>query len=59
MLDESISFQEFHASDELLVSAKQVNEFVNDYASMFMILASMKAESKVVLGELPMVCEFP
>lgn len=35
-----------------------MNEFVKDDATMFMILASMKVESKVVLHELPVVCDF-
>lgn len=26
---------------------------------MFILLASMKAENKVVIGEFPMVCDFP
>ncbi|XP_050915425.1 uncharacterized protein LOC127130461 [Lathyrus oleraceus] len=54
----SVSFPEFDASDELFVSAKQVPEFVKDEAVVFMILASMKNESKAMIGELPMVCDF-
>lgn len=56
--DKTMTFPEFDASDELLVSAKQVDEFIMDDVGVFMILASMKAESKTVIGELPMVCEF-
>lgn len=53
------SFQEFDASDELFVSAKQVNEFMKEDALVFMILASMKAKRKYVIGELPVECDFP
>lgn len=53
-----MSFLEFDASDEVFVSAKLVDEFVKDDAIMFMILNSMKAESKVVIGELPVVGDF-
>lgn len=53
-----MSFLEFDANDELFVSDKQLNEFVKDAAAMFMILASIKEESKVVLGELPVVGDF-
>lgn len=35
-----------------------MNEFLKDDAIVFMILAFMKEESKVVLGELSMVCDF-
>ncbi|XP_050909775.1 uncharacterized protein LOC127123617 [Lathyrus oleraceus] len=38
---------EFNASDELLISAKIVNEFVKDDTSIFMILAYMKAENDI------------
>ncbi|XP_050896791.1 uncharacterized protein LOC127103587 [Lathyrus oleraceus] len=51
--------QEFDASDELFASAKQVEEFMKNDAEVFVILASMKAERKALIGELPMVCEFP
>lgn len=53
-----MSFSEFDASDELFVSTKQVDEFVKDHVEVFMLLYSMKAENKVVIRELPVVCEF-
>lgn len=37
----------------------QVDEFMKDEAEVFVILASMKAERKVVIDELHVVCEFP
>lgn len=40
------------------MSAKQVDDLVKDETKMFMILASMKVERKVVIGKLPMVCDF-
>lgn len=55
----SVSFLEFVASDELFLLAKQVGEFMKNGAKVFMILASMKAEIKTIIGELPMVCNFP
>ncbi|XP_050888957.1 uncharacterized protein LOC127094136 [Lathyrus oleraceus] len=57
--DKIVSFQEFDASDELFVSAKQVDGFVKDEVEVFTILVSMKARRKVVINELPVVCEFP
>lgn len=57
--DKTVSFPEFDASDELFVSSKQVDEFVKDNATVFMILASISAERKAMIGELPVVCDFP
>lgn len=54
----TVSFPKFDTSDELFVSAKLVNEFVKDNAATFMILASIKAETKAVLDGLPMVSDF-
>lgn len=48
--DKSTSFLEFDASDDLFVSAKQVHEFMKDEVVVFMILASVKAESKGLIG---------
>lgn len=53
-----MSFLELDASDELFMSAKKVDEFMKDDVVVFMILASMKAETKVVLDELPVVSEY-
>lgn len=44
---------------KLFMSAKQVNEFVKEDITMFMILASMKVETKVIYDELPVVSDFP
>ncbi|XP_050885333.1 uncharacterized protein LOC127089884 [Lathyrus oleraceus] len=45
--DKSLSFPKFDASDELFVSAKQVDEFMKDDVEVFMIIASMNAGNKV------------
>lgn len=39
--------------------AKQVDESMKDEGEVFIILASMKDESKVVINELPKMCDFP
>ncbi|XP_050915008.1 uncharacterized protein LOC127129952 [Lathyrus oleraceus] len=57
--DKTVSIPEFDAINELFVSAKEGNEFVKDDVAMFRILASMKAERKDVLGEFPVVFDFP
>lgn len=58
VFDKSGSFPKFDVSDELFVSAKQVDVFMKDEAELFMILASMRDERKFVIDELTMVCDF-
>ncbi|XP_050909527.1 uncharacterized protein LOC127123344 [Lathyrus oleraceus] len=55
--DKTLSFLELDASDELFVYVKQVDRLMKDDASVFLILAYMKAESNVVIDEL-LVVEF-
>lgn len=55
--DKSMSFPEFAASDELLVYAKQVDEFMKDKGEVFMILPYMKDKRKDAIGELHVVCD--
>lgn len=57
--DKRVSFLEFEASDELFVYAKLVDELVKDKAELFMLLASMKDESKAAVDELHAMCYFP
>ncbi|XP_050918753.1 uncharacterized protein LOC127136205 [Lathyrus oleraceus] len=57
--NKTVSFPEFDACDDLFVFAKQVDEFEKDDIALFMILASMKDESKVVIGEFLVACDFP
>lgn len=54
-----MSFPDLDTSDELFVFTKQVGEFMKDDTKVFMILASMKDESKVMIGEFSIVCDFP
>ncbi|XP_050896089.1 uncharacterized protein LOC127102801 [Lathyrus oleraceus] len=55
----TVSFPEFYNSDDLFVSAKQVNEFVKEDVAVFMILAFMNEETKSVLVELHVVSHIP
>lgn len=55
----TVSFPYSDSSVELFVSAKQVNEFVKDDVVLFVILASMKVETKALLDELHVVSDFP
>lgn len=41
------------------VSAKQVRECVKDMAQAFVMLVSLEARGKVIVRDLPGVCEFP
>lgn len=53
-----MSFLELDANYEWFVSVKLVDKLVKDNAIVFMKLASMKAEGKASIGELPVVCDF-
>ncbi|XP_050918580.1 uncharacterized protein LOC127136015 [Lathyrus oleraceus] len=58
--DKSFMFREFEEGENMMfISAKQVKESLEDDARVFMMFASLKAESKVVIGDLPVVCDFP
>lgn len=51
---------ELDGGEELMfVYAKQVIEYVKDEAQVFVILASLEANEKGVVRDLPVVCEFP
>lgn len=52
-----MSFLELDASDECCVSSKKMDELIKDDSTIFMILSSMKAEGRVTIGELPVVCD--
>lgn len=39
--------------------AKKMDELVKDDATLFMILASINAEGKTAISDLPVVCDFP
>ncbi|XP_050897647.1 uncharacterized protein LOC127104506 [Lathyrus oleraceus] len=57
--NKSVSFLDINEYEGMFVSAKQVNKVVNDGVQVFMMMLSMSAEVKVVINELPVVCEFP
>ena len=42
----------------MFMSAKQMEESLKDDARVFMMFASLKAESKAVIGDLRGVCDF-
>ncbi|XP_050888559.1 uncharacterized protein LOC127093667 [Lathyrus oleraceus] len=43
----------------MFMYAKKMNESLKDDARVFMMFASLKAESKAMVGVLPIVCNFP
>ncbi|KAI5381318.1 hypothetical protein KIW84_UN0831 [Lathyrus oleraceus] len=43
----------------MFLSARQVNEEVADGAELFMLLATLEAKDKLVIGDLAVVCDFP
>ncbi|XP_050916683.1 uncharacterized protein LOC127131831 [Lathyrus oleraceus] len=45
--------------DMMFMSAKQVDESLKDEARVFMIFSLLKAESKAMIGDIPVVCDFP
>ncbi|XP_058756170.1 uncharacterized protein LOC131629396 [Vicia villosa] len=45
--------------DDLAMTARQVNEAVEDDATVFMLFALMNLKHKVVSNELPVVSDFP
>ncbi|XP_050896428.1 uncharacterized protein LOC127103199 [Lathyrus oleraceus] len=42
----------------MFMSAKKVDESLKDDTRVFMMFSSLKAKSKVVIGDLPVVCDF-
>lgn len=58
--DKSVMFIEFGVGEnQIFMEAKQVEESLKEGARVFMMFASFKAESKVVFGDLLVVCDFP
>ncbi|XP_058755683.1 uncharacterized protein LOC131628891 [Vicia villosa] len=51
-------FPEAINADELVMTAKQVNEVVEDDGTVFMLFALMNLTEKEVSSELPVVCDF-
>ena len=52
-------FPEAVGVENLTMTARQVQEAMEDGANVFMLLASLDATGKVRSGELPVVCDFP
>ncbi|XP_050915053.1 uncharacterized protein LOC127130009 [Lathyrus oleraceus] len=52
-------FLEPEKEGDLFLSTQQVNEFVQDGAEVFMLVASLKLSENGTMGEFPVVCDFP
>ena len=58
--DKFVLFLEFEEGEDLMfMSANKMEEFLKNDAQVFMTFSSLKVETKVVLGDLLVVCEFP
>ncbi|XP_050908820.1 uncharacterized protein LOC127122545 [Lathyrus oleraceus] len=56
----TVIFPKMERDRELMfISAKQVEEFLIYEAHVFAMFASLGIDSKVVMGEIPIVCDFP
>lgn len=55
----TVIFPETEDGKSMFLSARQVSESVVDGAIMFMLLETMGAKCKLVISELPIVCDFP
>lgn len=54
-----MSFLKFDVSDVLIVLARQVREHIRDDAQLFVMLSSLEAKGKEVVGDIPIFCDFP
>ncbi|XP_050914573.1 uncharacterized protein LOC127129431 [Lathyrus oleraceus] len=58
--DKFVLFLEFEEGEDLMfMSANKMEEFLKNDAQVFITFSSLKVETKVVLGDLLVVCEFP
>ncbi|XP_058774280.1 uncharacterized protein LOC131648545 [Vicia villosa] len=55
----TVIFPETIGVEDLVMTARQVDEAVKDGASVFMLFASMEVKRKAVSSELPVVRDFP
>ncbi|XP_058751150.1 uncharacterized protein LOC131624205 [Vicia villosa] len=55
---ETVLFPEAISADDLATTSRQVNEAIEDGATMFMLIALTSLKAKVVSSELPVVCDF-
>lgn len=59
-LDKSVLFPEFvKEKDHLFIYVNHMKESLKDEAQVFAMFASLQVESKAVLIDLHVVCEFP
>ncbi|XP_058760712.1 uncharacterized protein LOC131634047 [Vicia villosa] len=56
--DKTIIFPEIGVKEDLFLSAKQVNESMQDGAKLFMLLATLDVHEKRTVEELSIVCDF-
>ncbi|XP_058788132.1 uncharacterized protein LOC131662349 [Vicia villosa] len=54
----TIIFPETGAKEDVFLSAKQVDEFVQDSAELFILLATLDVHEKRTIEEFPIVCDF-
>lgn len=58
--DKSVLFLEFEEGEDMMfMSTKQVGESLNNDARVFIMFSSLKAENNSVIGDLPIVRDFP
>lgn len=58
--DKFVMFSEFElGEDQMFMSSKQLEKSLKDDACVFLMFTSFKAERKVVVGDIPVVCDFP
>lgn len=57
--DKLVLFPEFEEGEYMMfMSTKKMDESLKDDTQVFMMLALLKDERKVVIGDLPLVCDF-
>ncbi|XP_050876240.1 uncharacterized protein LOC127079933 [Lathyrus oleraceus] len=58
--DKSMLFLEFEEGEDMMfMSTKKVDESLNNDARVFIMFSSLKAENNSVIGDLPIVRDFP
>src|ERR1044072_4851987 len=58
--DNTVRFSSLAEEDQtMLVSTKQLKEFMKDETSVFLLMATLSVESQSVIANFPVVCDFP
>ena len=58
--DNTVRFSSLVEEEQsMLVSTKQLNEFMKDEALVFLLMATLSVESQAVIANFPVVCDFP